>query len=243
MQIIKHTTLDVAAQNTIQPIVAKQYDSGSRFITAQLTNEGEEIFVSPSSVVLINASREDKAAQAFAGTVNEDGTITVPITRWMLELDGMVTCDVTVIDSEQRKLSTTSFEIMVEPASYNGEDVSEDDYDLLTNLIAECIRATEAAWAAASGSIGAKISTITLAADNWAGEASPYSQTVTINGSTEFSKIDINPSVEQLAIFHEKDIEFVVENEDGVLTAYCIGQKPMNDYTMQITITEVLNDG
>ena len=83
------------------------------------------------------------------------------------------------------------------------------------------------------------ISHIDLLAANWAGNASPYSQVVAIAGVTEYSKIDLNPSIEQLAVFHQKDIAFVAENEDGVVTVYCIGQKPTANYTMQITITEV----
>ena len=58
-------------------------------------------------------------------------------------------------------------------------------------------------------------------------------------GATENSKIDINPTVEQLNIFHEKDITFVVANNRGIITVYCIGQKPANDYTIQVSITEV----
>lgn len=87
------------------------------------------------------------------------------------------------------------------------------------------------------------ISRIDLAATKWTGNASPYSQVVAIDGVTENSKIDLNPSVEQLAVFHQKDIAFVAENEDGVVTVYCIGQKPTADYTMQITITEVVANG
>ena len=40
--------------------------------------------------------------------------------------------------------------------------------------------------------------------------------------------------------FHDKDIGFVTENENGVVTVYLIGKKPENDYTMQVSITEVL---
>lgn len=87
------------------------------------------------------------------------------------------------------------------------------------------------------------ISYIDLAASKWTGNASPYSQVVAIDGVTENSKIDLNPSVEQLAVFHQKDIAFVAENEDGVVTVYCIGQKPTANYTMQITITEVIANG
>lgn len=53
------------------------------------------------------------------------------------------------------------------------------------------------------------------------------------------SKIDLQPTPEQLAIFHNKDLAFVTENEDGVVTVYVIGQKPESSYTMQTTVTEV----
>ena len=87
------------------------------------------------------------------------------------------------------------------------------------------------------------ISYIDLPSSKWQGSDSLYSQAVSIAGVTENSRVDINPSVEQLAIFHDKDIAFVTENEDGVVTVYCIGQKPANDYTMQVTITEVVANG
>lgn len=85
----------------------------------------------------------------------------------------------------------------------------------------------------------ALISSVTLSASNWVGTSSPYSQVVTIPGVTKTSKIDLNPTVDQLSIFHTKDLAFVVGNNNGVITVYCIGQKPENDYTMQVTITEV----
>ena len=84
------------------------------------------------------------------------------------------------------------------------------------------------------------ISSVTLLSANWVGSASPYTQVVNIDGVTPYSKIDIQPSTEQLAIFHEKEITLVAENEDGVVTISCIGQKPMNDYTIQVTMTEVI---
>lgn len=83
------------------------------------------------------------------------------------------------------------------------------------------------------------IAEIPLPAASWVGSASPYSQVVAIVGATAQSKVDLQPSVEQLAIFHNKDLAFVTENEDGVITVYAIGQKPTNDYTIQATITEV----
>ena len=84
------------------------------------------------------------------------------------------------------------------------------------------------------------IGEVTLRSANWEGADSPYSQVVQIAGVTEYSQVDLKPSVEQLAIFHEKDLAFVTENEDGVVTVYAIGDKPTNDYTMQVSILEVI---
>lgn len=85
----------------------------------------------------------------------------------------------------------------------------------------------------------AKIAYVDLLAANWIGDKSPYSQVVDIDGVTENSQVDLTPSIEQLVVFYEKDLGFVTENEDGIVTVYAIGQKPEHDYTIQVTITEV----
>lgn len=88
----------------------------------------------------------------------------------------------------------------------------------------------------------AVLTSITLKAANWITDPEEdrlHSQAVIISGITANSKVDLQPSVEQLAIFHEKDLAFVTENNLGIVTVYAIGDKPMNDYTIQATITEV----
>lgn len=85
----------------------------------------------------------------------------------------------------------------------------------------------------------AKIGEVTLLAEKWQGNNNVYSQIVTIDGVTKNSQVDLTPSVEQLAIFYEKDLTFATENENGIVTVYAVGQKPTNDYTIQVTITEV----
>ena len=81
---------------------------------------------------------------------------------------------------------------------------------------------------------------ISLPSSGWVGEGNNYSQVVTIADVTQYSKIDLQPTPEQLVIFYEKDVTFVAENDNKVVTIYCIGQKPMNDYVIQATITEVI---
>ena len=92
-----------------------------------------------------------------------------------------------------------------------------------------------------TGGVSAKIGTVTLFASKWVKvEDNLYSQVVSIEGVTENSQVDLTPDVEQLMIFYKKDLSFVTENEDGVVTVFAIGQKLKNDYTMQVTITEVV---
>jgi hypothetical protein len=91
-----------------------------------------------------------------------------------------------------------------------------------------------------TGGASARLSNVTIMASAWKTEADGlHSQVVNIAGVTKYSKVDLLPSVEQLAIFHNKDVTFVTENEDGVVTVYAIGEKPILDYTMQAQITEV----
>ena len=93
---------------------------------------------------------------------------------------------------------------------------------------------------ASGGMSTARLTTITIRASEWSGSDSLYSQVVTVEGVKPNSKVDLLPSVEQLAIFHNKDVSFVTENENGVITVYAIGDKPLLDYTMQAQITEVV---
>ena len=91
--------------------------------------------------------------------------------------------------------------------------------------------------------------------DNWEAEdvtdstgkviGSRYGQVVNVNNAviTPNSKVDLQITSEQMVIFYEKDLAFVAENEEGVVTIYCIGNVPENDYTLQATVTEVTVNG
>ncbi len=93
-----------------------------------------------------------------------------------------------------------------------------------------------------------KTVTVTLLAANWVETVDKdgniiedsWCQVVLQNSEdiTACSKVDLQPSTNQLAIFHEKDLTFVAENEGGIVTVCCVGQRPQNDYTIQATVTE-----
>lgn len=109
-------------------------------------------------------------------------------------------------------------------------EISEKDITKIADAVAKkvTVKATNA-----------RIGHVTLLASKWEGTSSPYKQIVSIDGVTENSQVDLTPNVVQLGIFHQKDLAFVTENEGGVVTVYAVGQKPTNDYTIQVTITEV----
>ena len=92
---------------------------------------------------------------------------------------------------------------------------------------------------AKSGSV-ATIGTVNLISADWVGDGHLFSQVVSIAGVTENSQVDLTPSVEQLLVFYEKDLTFVTENDNGVVTVFVIGQKPQNDYTIQVSMTVVM---
>ncbi len=72
-----------------------------------------------------------------------------------------------------------------------------------------------------------------------------YGQTVNVNNAviTERSKVDLQIDSEQTVIFYQKDLAFVTENDDGVVTIYCVGNIPENDYRVQAVVTEVVVNG
>ena len=82
--------------------------------------------------------------------------------------------------------------------------------------------------------------TITLLANAWVGNSSPYSQVVNIDCITNYSRVDLNPTVEQLAEFTNEGITLVTENTNKRITVWALNKKPSKDYQIQITVIEVL---
>lgn len=132
--------------------------------------------------------------------------------------------------------SSNKTSVIDDDANNSSYPTSKAVKDYVTNIVEECIQRIM------NEASPIRTTTLTLYASQWIESDGMYSQTVTTDNVTPYSKIDLQPTAEQLVIFHEKDIAFVTENDNGVITVYCIGQKPTNDYIIQATITEVKND-
>lgn len=91
----------------------------------------------------------------------------------------------------------------------------------------------------AIGAIKPKITTITLTAASWSGNANPWSQAVHVDGATVNSKVDLQPTAIQVVELQNNDIALMTENDNGRIVVYALGSKPEVDYTIQALITEV----
>ena len=74
--------------------------------------------------------------------------------------------------------------------------------------------------------------------NTWAQVVLQNSEDITVN-----SKVNLQPSAKQLVTFKEQGWVFVAENEDGIITVFCVGPKPTIDITMQATVKEVVCNG
>lgn len=203
-----------------------QWDKGQRL---QITLDSL-----PASFEVHFANKRSETAFVVKATAT-DGVATVDIPNIVLTkpIDVIAWVYDNASDEIGETIATINLPILkrTKPADYVYEESEILDYKTLERRI-------DALEKGGKGKT-ARIGYVTLLADGWTGDETPYAQVVEIEGVTANSQVDLTPSVEQLSIFYNKDLAFVTENENGIVTVYAIGQKPQNDYTVQVTITEV----
>lgn len=84
-----------------------------------------------------------------------------------------------------------------------------------------------------------RIANIALSAANWVGDSEPYSQPVKVTSVTACSKVDLQPTAQQIVDLQNAETSLMIENDGGVLTCYAIGVKPTVDYNIDVLIQEV----
>lgn len=84
-----------------------------------------------------------------------------------------------------------------------------------------------------------RVSTINLSKASWSGSTEPYSQVVSVNTVTASTKIDLQPTAQQIVSLQNAETSLMIENNGGVVTCYAIGNKPTVDYTIQVLLQEV----
>lgn len=145
----RRLVVDVFRQTTFSTLYAKQGDVNGRLLNVELQNNGTKITISQNAIVVLDFRRPDGEAKGFAGSVNSDGTVTVTLTSWCMEVFGKALASVSIIENNT-KLTTLHWKMQIEPSEYNGDDITEDEnYDILVTLIdrvQEEVPASVTAW-------------------------------------------------------------------------------------------------
>ena len=84
-----------------------------------------------------------------------------------------------------------------------------------------------------------KLTRILMLASSWTGNNNPYSQSINITGVGTNSKLDLQPTPDQIVSLQDSEISLMLTNDNGIVTAWAIGNKPTTDYVMDVLITEV----
>lgn len=129
IQIVRELEADVFKRGTSRAVYAKQFDSNSRFLKVRIKEDGKEFKVDSSVEVLFNVERSDGLKRSVAGSVNADGTVLVPLTKWMLETKGKLACDISLVEDGEdgARLTTMKFYVEVEEAAVPEGYIFEGD--------------------------------------------------------------------------------------------------------------------
>lgn len=226
-------SLDIHKTGSQMMLQTKEGDTGRR-IRITLMEDGKPYKIASDCYAVFRAEKPDGTV-LYNDCSIENNEIYYTITQQTLASMGILECELTLYGSDNVQITSPHFGIIVdETVQTDGEIESTNEYTALTQAMSDYAAAKEKLKG------NAKIADVYLSADKWEGENSPYSQVVDVQGVTEHSQVDLTPSIEQLTVFYDKDLAFVTENEDGVVTVWAIGQKPQNDYIVQATITEVI---
>lgn len=119
MKITNPITLDVARSNSYICLLAKQFDENSRFLIATLTNNGKPMIIPAGATVTLRATRPDGEPVAVPGIINNDGTTTVEIDDYILEVVGSASLSIEVAIGDEI-LTSASFNLTIQRADGNG---------------------------------------------------------------------------------------------------------------------------
>ena len=225
-EAIKNINIDVQKKRAGEAVAAKQGDAKSRFLRVTVCSGGTKITVAQDAEAVINASRPDGASKSFFCTVNGDGTVTAPLTGWMLECAGVLKCSISVLGGDGERLTSTTFFVDVEPAEVTDGDIENDErVDVLAELVVECREAAGAAGAAASAAnnaasaaneaAGAALSAVGTANDAAASanEAASYA-----NSAAEAARAVADSKLDKSAVVQETGEGVDVVMSQGAVT-------------------------
>lgn len=211
---------------------------------------GRKLILNDSECAQVHFSNENLECALACQIYVQDGVRMVNVPNILLQEAKPIKVYLNMVDSDGRLTSYSEIlpvvkrkkpeeyiytETEVLNYAYLDKRLADLEGDGLANAVAKYLRENPI-----SAGSTATIGYVELLAKNWVTESEEkHSQVVSIYGVTKNSQVDLTPTEEQLIIWRNKELAFTTKNSGGVVTVYAIGQKPENDYTIQVTITEV----
>lgn len=118
MKITNPITLDVARSNSYICLLAKQFDSNSRYLEITLADNGQPLTIPADASVVLRATRADGTGAVVSGTV-ANGKAAVEIDDYILEVAGAVTLSLEISKGGEI-LTTTHCNLTVQKADASG---------------------------------------------------------------------------------------------------------------------------
>lgn len=135
-QTVCNMTLDVSVIDGCQVMKAKQGDSMSRVLCVQITDQKKPLSLEGHVGVMLNVF-DGTDRYSFAGKV-VDGEARFALPQIALAKAGAVLCDVSILDGSGGRLTTESFQLLVEEAACPENAFGgEESMDPVTELLAQ----------------------------------------------------------------------------------------------------------
>ena len=148
MEYIKQITVDLVGDMLFEYITAVQGDTARAVIITVLSNS--QPYTPPEGARAVIRCRKPDGNPVFDDAViNEDGTITAPLTAQMLAAAGNCRCEVALYSADEKVLTTAPFIVKVMPKTVlDNEVASTAEYAAIEKALAEVTRSEGVAIAA-----------------------------------------------------------------------------------------------
>lgn len=189
---------------------------------------------------------------ATSWAANSVVSFTYDGTAWRMNDSGANAAMITMLEGEVSAEATAreaSMAKKIAPAYSSSSTYTSGDLCIYNENLYRCNTtiAVAEAWTAAhwtaitiANGVQPRIGTVYMAAASWSG-AGPWTQTVTVTGTTVYAKSKIALQPDATALNHMASVgcaAIFVTNNNGTLTATAILKKPTSNLTVQCTVTE-----
>ena len=131
-----HMVLDVRERNTPNVVVVKKNDT-ARTLRIHLVDGNAAYTVGPECTVVMTALKAD-GTKLFNSCTVEENVVVYPFTEQTCSCAGRMICEVRVIGSDGKMLTSASFTMVVQETAYtDGDTVSQGEADALALLVGQ----------------------------------------------------------------------------------------------------------